>query len=209
MSEIVIGLVIAVIGLIIAILSIIFVLWDHIHDDLRLRRQIQEFYESFEKLIYSCYLINNTKREYEEKTSGWDENMKLNNPMRKKYKDLFFKHITENHFLNDRLSHNFNSLSTYLGLSWYRSQNFYLNHEGGLLSKEGAIYEFSINLEHNYDLNRRQLFFDHGTKLYYVNDDLIQKINKYLKSMRNYWKKNYKNIFRSKLKPKIDFSNLK
>ena len=47
----------------------------------------------------------------------------------------------------------------------------------------GAIFEFSINLEHNYGLNRRQLFFDHDTKLYYVNDKLIQEINKYLKSM--------------------------
>ena len=93
MSEIVtvIGLVIAVIGLVIAILSIIFVLWDHIYDDLNLKRQIQEFYESFEKLIYSCYTINNNKREYEEKISGWDDNTKRNNPIFQSYniKSLF------------------------------------------------------------------------------------------------------------------------
>jgi len=41
-----------IIGVFIGVIAILIVVWDHFKDDRLLYRQVQEFYEDIEKLIY-------------------------------------------------------------------------------------------------------------------------------------------------------------
>ncbi len=54
-----------------------------------------------------------------------------------------------------------------------------------------------------------RIFWDNEAKNYILNEDSITIINKFLETLRNYWKEHhYKKIFRKKLRPKIDFTEL-
>lgn len=115
----------------------------------------------------------------------------------KKYKN---RDIIQNSYLEVKIRQNFSKYSDYLGLTLDKENKTYLNNTiyilnaGGILSKR--------------DFETRGL--ENIIKSYLeIKKEEILEIEKFLNSLRFYWRKNYKkSIFRPNLKSKVNFYEL-
>jgi len=99
----------------------------------------------------------------------------------------------------------FDDYSKYLGLTRHPSEKelFYINKADILFHHHGALMK-DIS-DNNKGYRRVQIIEDPLN----IKEEEISQINKYLESLRNYWKLNYKKrFFRPMLKAKKDFNDL-
>jgi hypothetical protein len=182
---------IVIISLTISTLVLIFIIWDHLKDDRILAKQVQEFYNDIEMLIFTDIQIN-----YYESV---DLKEKLNNELTQltKYKN---RDIIQNSYLEVKIRQNFSKYSDYMGLTLDRENKNYLNNtvyllnEGGILSKRNFETSGIEDIIKSYQEIKKEEIFE---------------IEKFLNSLRFYWRKNYKKfIFRPNLRSKVDFNEL-
>ena len=178
-------------GLSLAVL--IFIIWDHIKDDQILRREVQQFYEDIEMLIFTHIQIRYYQAlESKDKLNGDKELVSLT---KNKNRDNI-----QNDYLKTKINQHFIDYSKYLGLSLNIEKENYLNgtvfilNKDGLLSKRSVEEYKDIPIIHNYtEIGKAE----------------INEILNYLNSLRFYWKKWYsKFIFRPELTQKVNFYDL-
>jgi hypothetical protein len=178
-------------GLSIAVLF--FIIWDHIKDDRILFREVQQFYEDIEMLIFTHIQI----RYY--KALGTDDKSNANKDLIAFIKNRNRDNI-QNNYLKTKISQHFMDFSKYLGLSFNIENENYLNgtvfilNKDGLLSKRNVEEYKDIPIISNYtEISKTQI------------DDILNFLN----SLRFFWKKwYYKSIFRPELKQKVNFYDL-
>jgi len=159
-----------IIGVFIGVIAILIVVWDHFKDDRLLYRQVQEFYEDIEKLIYSYCL-----------TYKSGEETQIENPKQ------------QNTYYDCKIKQNFEKYSNYLGLTMLEEVDryYYYNNSHFNLRNEGVLY-------YVYGVERNDVFNPH-----HPSSEEVNVIDEYLKTLRNYWERNYsKPLFRPKLKKK-------
>lgn len=165
-----------IIGVSIGVTAILIVVWDHFKDDRLLFRQVQEFYEDIERLMYTYCFIHESEKE-----------PSIKHPIQK------------NNYYDCKVKQNFEKYSNYLGLTMLESDDFYYyyNPTNLYLRSDGVLY-------HDYGEDSDEVF-----NPYHISSEDVNVMEKYLKTLRNYWERNYsKPLFRPKLKKKIDFSIL-
>ncbi len=182
---------IVIISLTISTLVLVFIIWDHLKDDRQLTKQVQEFYHDIESLIFTDIQIKYYDSEDLEKTSIYDP------ILLKKYKN---RDIIQNSYLEVKIRQNFNKYSDYLGLTLDKENKNYLNNtvyvlnEGGILSKRNFETRGIEEIIKSY--------------LEIKNEEILE-IEKFLSSLKFYWRKNYKKfIFRPNLKSQANFHEL-
>lgn len=108
-----------IIGVFIGVIAILIVVWDHFKDDRLLFRQVQEFYEDIEGLIYSYCLIYKS-----------EEESPIKNP---KQQNTFYSH---------KIKQNFEKYSNYLGLTILEEANryYYCNISDFDLGDDGILH---------------------------------------------------------------------
>jgi hypothetical protein len=182
---------IVLISLTISTLVLLFIIWDHLKDDRILAKQVQEFYNDIEMLIFTDIQI----KYYESlnlKEKSDDELIQLT-----KYKN---RDIIQNSYLEVKIRQNFSKYSDYLGLTLDKENKNYLNNtiyflnEGGILSKR------------NFETSGVEDIIESYLE---IKEEEILEIEKFLNSLRFYWRKNYKKfIFRPNLKSSANFHEL-
>ena len=175
----------------VSIFVLFFIMWDHLKDDRLLTKEVQEFYENIEKLIYTYIQIEYYRSIESTKTEN-DELRKL-----KKYKT---HDIIQNNFLSLKIEQNFTKFSDYIGLTIEKEKNSYLNGTIYILNKTGLLLK--RNLETYTQDNIIDSYID-------IKNKEISEILTYLNSLRFYWKKHYyKLLFRPPLKIRVNFFDL-
>ncbi|MFX0188834.1 MAG: hypothetical protein ACFE8A_14000 [Candidatus Hodarchaeota archaeon] len=183
--------IIVYLSLSVSIFVLVFIIWDHLKDDRLLKKQVQEFYEDIEKLIYT-YIQIEYYRSIESSKIQNDELEKL-----EKYKN---HDIIQNSYIQLKISQNFTKFSNFIGLTLNREKNTYLNGTIYILNKNGLVQK--RNLETYTQNNIIDSYLD-------IKDKEISDVLIYLKSLRFYWKKNYfKLLFRPTLKQRVNFFDL-
>jgi len=170
---------------------LLFIIWDHLKDDRQLTRQIQNFYNDLEMLIYSYIQIKyyNTI----EKKQIDDSDLKTLN--RTKNRD-----IIQNSYLKKKIKQNFHEYSNYLGLTFDEETNSYLNNTIYVLGIDGLLKK--RNFENNTVDEIINSYID-------ITSEELEDILKFLRSTRFFWNKNFKKfIFRTHLKPQLNFSEV-
>lgn len=184
-------IIVVYLSLSVSIFVLFFIMWDHLKDDRLLTKQVQEFYENIENLIYTYIQIEYYRLIESIKTED-DELKKL-----KKYKT---HDIIQNNFLYLKLVQDFNKFSGYIGLTIDKEKNSYLNGTIYILNRNGLLLK--RNLESYTQDNIIDSYID-------IKSKEISEILNYLNSLRFYWKKHYfKILFRPHLKQKVNFFDL-
>lgn len=178
-------------GLSLAVL--IFIIWDHIKDDQILTREVQQFYEDIEMLIFTHIQIRYYQAlELKDKLEGDKELVSLT---KNKNRDNI-----QNDYLKTKINQHFIDYSKYLGLSLNVEKENYLNGTIFILNKDGLLSK--RNVEEYKDI---PIIYNY-TEIGKVE---INEILNYLNSLRFYWKKWYhKFIFRPELTQKVNFYDL-
>ena len=175
----------------VSIFVLFFIMWDHLKDDRLLTKEVQEFYENIEKLIYTYIQIEYYRSIESTKTEN-DELRKL-----KKYKT---HDIIQNNFLSLKIEQNFTKFSDYTGLTKDKEKKSYLNGTIYILNRTGLLLK--RNLETYTQDNIIDSYID-------IKNKEISEILTYLNSLRFYWRKHYyKLLFRPTLKIRVNFFDL-
>jgi hypothetical protein len=190
-------IIISFIGLSIATISILIVFWDHFKDDRLLTKRVHYFYENIEGLTFSFYQIEKSKFSFIESKGI------------KEYEDVFFKFEKRNIFFRGIIEQSFEYLSKYLGLAYFSKPNYYIsNNHDYYIEHTGTVYNFYCELNKT-RLGKRNSFKNNELNKYIIDESAIEIINNFLEKLRDHWNKYYsKKLFRKKLKPKLDFSEL-
>jgi len=107
--------VLEIIGVLIGLTAILIVVWDHFKDDRLLFRQVQEFYEDIEKLIYTCIL---------------------------RYKEPPIENIKhKNTYYECKVEQNFERYSNYIGLTRFEEAECYYYNDSDLNLKSNGELE--------------------------------------------------------------------
>jgi hypothetical protein len=176
------------INLLISSTVLLFIVWDHLKDDRLLTRQVQEFYEDIEMLIYTyiqiMYYKNIEKKEVE--IPDQKDLIKTRN-----------RDVIQNSYLEKKIFQKFKSFSSYLGLTYNKEENCYLNNTIYILTTQAQIKKRDFE---NNSIN--EVIDSHID----IKSEEVSDILKYLNSLRFYWNKRYRKlIFRTQLTQKIDF----
>ncbi|MFW9989755.1 MAG: hypothetical protein ACFFC3_13970 [Candidatus Odinarchaeota archaeon] len=177
----------------ISIAVLFFIIWDHVKDDRILAREVQDFYNDIELLIftnlqvkyYEILQINKEKIEEQE----------LKAIIKNKNRDIIQKN-----YLNVKINQSFKFYAHYLGLTYNKENSAYLNGTIYILNTDGTLLKRNIesNTEENIIIEYTEI------KLQQLKELLM-----YLNSLRFYWKKKYsKFVFRPQLKQTIVFDDL-
>ncbi|MFX0041621.1 MAG: hypothetical protein ACFE8L_01800 [Candidatus Hodarchaeota archaeon] len=178
-------------GLSIAVLF--FIIWDHIKDDRILFREVQQFYEDIEMLIFTHIQI----RYY--KALGTDDKSNANKDLTAFVKNKNRDNI-QNNYLKTKISQHFMDFSKYLGLSFNIENENYLNGTVFILNKDGLLSK--RNIEEYKDIPIITNYTE-------ISKTQIDDIFNFLNSLRFFWKKwYYKSIFRPELKQRVNFYDL-
>jgi len=110
-------------------------MWDHLKDDRLLTKQVQEFYDDIEHLIFT-YLQIEYYRLIESTKTQDDELTKL-----KKYKN---RDIIQNSFIQLKVNQNFKELSNFIGLTINKEKNSYLNGTIYILNIDGLLQKRNL-----------------------------------------------------------------
>ena len=184
-------IIIVYLSLSVSIFVLVFIIWDHLKDDRILTKEVQEFYQDIENLIYTYVQIEYYRSLESSKTQD-DELNRL-----KKYKN---HDIIQNSFIQSKLSQNFVKFSNFIGLTINKEEKSYLNGTIYILLNNGLLLK--RNIENYTQENIINSYID-------IKHDEIREILNYLNSLRFYWKKHYsKIIFRPNLKQSINFFDL-
>lgn len=185
--------IIVYISLGVSIAVLFFIIWDHFKDDRILAREVQDFYSDIEMLIFTNLQV----KYYEilQKSTGEIEEQELKALIRNKNRD-----IIQQSYLNVKISQNIKLYAQYLGLTYNKENNTYLNGTIYLLKTDGTL------LKRNIDSNTEVPIV---TSFIEIKPQQISELNVYLNSLRFYWKKKYyKFIFRPQLHQKVVFDEL-
>lgn len=178
-------------GLSIAVLF--FIIWDHIKDDRILFREVQQFYEDIEMLIFTHIQI----RYYN--VLGSDDKLNVNKDLSAFIKNKNRDNI-QNDYLKTKINQHFMDFSKFLGLSLNVEKENYLNGTIFILNKDGLLSK--RNIEEYKDMPIITNYTE-------ISKDQINEILNYLTTLRYFWKKwYYKFIFRPELKQKVNFYDL-
>jgi len=107
----------------IGLIAILIVFWDHFKDDRLLTKQVQEFYEDIENLIYTFIQYKSGKGSPKD------------NP---EQRNLYY------HF---KVKQNFDAYSKYLGLTIFEQQEKYFNNSDCILRTTGELWHRSIGVD--------------------------------------------------------------
>ena len=176
-----------------SLMVLIFIIWDHIKDDKILAREVQQFYEDIEMLIFTHIQI----RYYQalESTDKFNQGEDLSVLIKNKNRDNI-----QNDYLKTKINQHFHDYSKYIGLSFNIEKENYLNGTIFILSKDGLVSK--RNVEDYKDIPIISNYTE-------ITKTQIQEILIYLNSLRFYWKKWYsKLIFRPELKQTVNFYDL-
>ena len=170
---------------------LIFIIWDHLKDDRLLTKQVKEFYNDLEMLIFT-YIQIEYYTAIEKKDIEFYENKTLNKTRN--------HDIIQNSYLKTKIKQNFDTYSNYVGLTIDNEERLYLNNTIYILSFNGLLRK--RNFEDNSIVKVINSYID-------IQIEELSDLIKYLTSLRFYWNKNYYKIFfRPKLVQQIDFNNL-
>ncbi len=170
---------------------LLFIIWDHLKDDRLLTRQVQEFYEDIEMLIYTyiqiMYYKNIEKKEVEI-------------PDQKALIKTRNRDVIQNSYLEKKVFQNFKIFSNYLGLTYNKEESCYLNNTIYILTTEGLLKK--RDFENNNINEIIDSYID-------IKNEEIADILKFLNSLRFYWNKRYRKlVFRTHLAQKMNFETL-
>ena len=170
---------------------LIFIIWDHLKDDRLLSKQVKEFYNDLEMLIFT-YIQIEYYSAIEKKDIEFSDNKTLNKTRN--------RDIIQNSYLKTKIKQNFDTYSNYIGLTIDNEENSYLNNTVYLLNFDGLLRK--RNFEDNSIVKVINSYID-------IQGEELSDLIKYLTSLRFYWNKNYYKIFfRPKLVQQIDFNSL-
>jgi len=158
------------IGMAISLIALFIVFWDHWKDDRLLTKRVQEFYEGIEMLIFSNY----KKMIY---TKLFDESR----GQTKVYEEEMFKYRKKNVFCRGKVKQRFRELSKYLGLTYYKEPNDYINESDHFIDSNGEFFHFFSNLSKNITFDRMKSFYDQRLAKYLIDKEAINIIERYLK----------------------------
>jgi len=177
----------------ISIAVLFFIIWDHIKDDRILAREVQDFYNDIEMLIFTNLQV----KYYEilQGNTGIMEEQELKALIKNKNRDIIQKN-----YLNTKINQNFKFYAHYLGLTYNKENNAYLNGTIYILKADGSL------LKRNIEFNTEE---DIVTSYTEINPQQIKELMIYLTSLRFYWKKKYyKFVFRPHILQNIVFDDL-
>ena len=187
---------IAMVSLLIAMITLFITAYERIKDDRQLYKQVEDYYEAIEYLVFSYYADSWLKKEQEKST---------NSKIKLKLKTERVKiRIDRAYFMQFVKSHS-DSFFKYLGMV-YSDDN-----KNSIINKNS---EFILNI--GGQLRYRDLEEDpnklKGTNVVAevsrITEEEYGKINAFLETLRTFWKiRHYKWLFRPKLKESIDFPN--
>jgi len=181
------------ISLVVSIAVLFFIIWDHIKDDKILAREVQDFYSDIEMLIFTNLQV----KYYEilQTNKGEMEEQELKTLVKNKNRDIIQKN-----YLNTKINQNFKLYAQYLGLTYNKENNTYLNGTIYLLQTDGTLLK--RNIESNTEETIVTSYID-------IKPEQISELKVYLNSLRFYWKKKYyKFIFRPQLHQEVVFDDL-
>ncbi|MFX1315376.1 MAG: hypothetical protein ACFE9T_05895 [Promethearchaeota archaeon] len=177
----------------VSIAVLFFIIWDHIKDDRILGREVQDFYNDIEMLIFTNLQV----KYYEilQKNMGQMEEQELKTIIKNKNRDVIQKN-----YLEAKISQNFQLFAQYLGLTYNKENSAYLNGTIYLLKTDGTL------LKRNIESNLEEIIITSYTE---ITTNQVKELLIYLNSLRFYWKKKYyKVIFRPQLHQKVSFDEL-
>ncbi|MFW9950799.1 MAG: hypothetical protein ACFFKA_11835 [Candidatus Thorarchaeota archaeon] len=183
--------IIVYINLIISASVLFFIIWDHFKDDRLLTKQVQEFYEDIEILIFTyiqiMYYKNIEKKEVEV-------------PDQKALIKTRNRDVIQNSYIEKKIFQNFMNFSNYLGLTYNNEDKSYLNNTIYILTREGLLKK--RDFENNTINEIIESYVD-------IKSTEISDILKFLNSLRFYWNRRFKKMFfRTELIQKVDFDSL-
>ncbi|MFX0000432.1 MAG: hypothetical protein ACFE9Q_08920 [Candidatus Hodarchaeota archaeon] len=177
----------------VSIAVLFFIIWDHIKDDRILALEVQDFYSDIESLIFTSLQV----RYYEmlQTNKGEMEDSELKILIKNKNRDVIQKN-----YLEAKIRQNFKLYAQYIGLTYNKENNAYLNGTVYILKIDGSL------LKRNVESNTEENVVTSYTE---IKPQQIKEILLYLNSLRFYWKKKYyKFVFRPHLHQKIVFDDL-
>ena len=180
-------------SLAVSIAVLFFIIWDHIKDDRILAVEIQDFYSDIEMLIFTNLQV----KYYEilQTAKGEMEEIELKTLIKNKNRDVIQKN-----YLDAKIIQNFKIYAKYLGLTYNKDNDVYLNGTIYILKTDGSL------LKRNIESNTEQNIITSYTE---IKQQQISEILVYLNSLRFYWKKKYyKFVFRPQLKQEVVFDDL-
>ncbi|NVM16672.1 MAG: hypothetical protein HWN80_03080 [Candidatus Lokiarchaeota archaeon] len=180
-------------SLVVSIAVLFFIIWDHIKDDRILAREVQDFYNDIEMLIFTNLQV----KYYEllQKSKIEMEEQELKTLIKNKNRDVIQKN-----YLSTKIRQYFNLYAQYLGLTYNEENSTYLNGTIYLLKNDGSL------LKRNIEFNTEEPIINTFTE---IKPEQVSELKVYLNSLRFYWrKKYYKFIFRPQLDQIIVFDDL-
>ncbi len=177
----------------VSIAVLLSIIWDHIKDDRILTVEVQDFYSDIEMLIFTNLQV----KYYEmlQTNKGKMEEQELKIIIKNKNRDVIQKN-----YLEAKIKQNFKLFAQYLGLTYNKEKNSYLNGTIYILKNEGSL------LKRNVESYTEEDIISSFTE---IKPQQIKELLIYLNSLRFYWKKKYyKLIFRPQLHQKISFDEL-
>ena len=170
--------IIGIVGFTIALISIIIVIWDHFKDDRLLSKQVQEFYEDIENVIFTFYANRRVR-------PGWYD-------MRRRYYEA-------------KIDQTFNDYSKYVGLArisgTFRSRKFkgYINSSDIILISEGRLDTKIPGVDQQMLISDKEGIKEEQIKNI---NRYLNELRDYWKE------KYHKFFFKPKLRAKLDFHEL-
>jgi hypothetical protein len=181
------------ISLAVSIAVLFFIIWDHVKDDRILAVEVQDFYNDIEILIFTNLQV----KYYEmlQSSKGQMEEQELKALVKNKNRDVIQKN-----YLDAKISQNFKLYAQYLGLTYNKDKDAYLNGTIYILKFDGTL------IKRNVEFNTEEEVITSFTE---ISSQQIKELLIYLNSLRFYWKKKYyKFVFRPRLHQKVSFDEL-
>ena len=156
--------------------------WDHFKDDRQLTRNVQEFYETIEKLIITYH----RHRYYQPKD-----------------KELGSKLFGEYSYYRSKVKQRMEEFSSYLGFTLSKGKGHGTEILTAYMIKTGEKLLEDGNITYVHTDFKDRLVVGNSTRLY---KEEVEKIDEFLKELRDNWKEKYhKKLFRPKIKKIVDF----
>ena len=97
-----------------------------------------------------------------------------------------------------------------MGLTYYSEPNNYINESEHFIELTGEIHHFYSDLSKGIGINKTKSFYDQNLAKYVIDKKAINIIEKYLETLRTYWKIYHKKgkLFLKTLRPKLNFLEL-
>ena len=178
----VLELIAIIINGVLAGIIVLYVIWDHVKDDLLLRRRVQEFYEDIEKLLL-LYSQKQLAKLFKDVYAG-----KVQYPHLLKELD---EYQNKHYYIMNKVKNSFQDNSKYLGLIVTdKDSGKYLNDTHFILCDNGQLR-----------MRLGYLIIEDYTR---IKPEELEEVKYYLKSLRNYWKNKHKTFPQKNLQEKLD-----